>query len=87
MTFVPFDLGEMESVALASVRESLEAYLNKDMTLVEEACLREPQQDALYRERPGRPRAEDEAGAAAYPLSFALVLGDEIPGEGSAITR
>ncbi len=51
MTFVPFDLGEMESIALASVRESVEAYLKKDMCLVEKACLREPEQDAVYRSR------------------------------------
>ena len=51
LAFVPFDLGEMEPVALASIRESLDAFFQKDLKLVEEACLREPQHDAIYVEK------------------------------------
>jgi phosphate uptake regulator/aminoglycoside phosphotransferase len=49
--YVPFDLMDMESIALASIRESVNAYLKKDMNLVEEACLREPQQDEIYKRK------------------------------------
>jgi len=46
---VAFEIGEMESIALAAIRESLDAYLNRDIKQAEWACLREPQLDAIYR--------------------------------------
>ena len=46
---VDFDIGEMESIALAAIRESLDAYLTQDVKQAEWACLREPQLDAIYR--------------------------------------
>ena len=46
---VPFEIGEMEAIALAAIRESLDAYLNKDIKQAEWACLREPQLDAIFR--------------------------------------
>ncbi len=46
---ITFDIGDMEAIALAAIRESLDAYLNKDIKLAEKACLREPQLDAIYR--------------------------------------
>ncbi len=46
--FVSFDLEEMEAIALAAVRESVTAYLHRDLKMAESACLREPQLDALY---------------------------------------
>ncbi len=49
--FIPFNLGEMESIALAAIKESLDAYLQKDLQLTERACLREPQLDAIYQEK------------------------------------
>jgi phosphate uptake regulator/aminoglycoside phosphotransferase (APT) family kinase protein len=47
--FVDFDTAEMESIALAAIRESLDAYLTRDVKQAEWACLREPQLDAIYR--------------------------------------
>jgi aminoglycoside phosphotransferase len=41
----------MESIALAAIRESLDAYLEKNLQLAEEACLREPQLDAIYQRK------------------------------------
>lgn len=46
---VQFDIGEMEPITLAAIRESLSAFLNKDIKQAEWACLREPQLDAIYR--------------------------------------
>lgn len=45
---VPFDLDEMETIAVTAVRESVSAYLDRDLKLAESACLREPQLDAVF---------------------------------------
>jgi phosphate uptake regulator/aminoglycoside phosphotransferase (APT) family kinase protein len=45
---VPFDLDDMEAIAVTAVRESVSAYLERDLRLAESACLREPQLDAVY---------------------------------------
>ncbi len=45
---VPFDLDEMESIAVTAVGEATASYLERDLKLAERACLREPQLDAVY---------------------------------------
>ncbi len=48
---VLFDLGDMELIAMAAIHESVEAYLNQDLQLVERSCLREPEQDEIFKRK------------------------------------
>lgn len=52
--FTDFHMGEMEPIALAAIRESVDGYLDQDLQLARAACLREPQLDTIYREKLGQ---------------------------------
>ncbi|MBN1368435.1 MAG: phosphotransferase [Dehalococcoidales bacterium] len=46
-----FDLGNMESIAETAIHESVEAYLNQDLQLVEKSCRRETEQDEIFKKK------------------------------------
>lgn len=46
-----FDTGDLERLALLSVKEALQSFLEKDVKLAHTACLREPELDIIYVDR------------------------------------
>ena len=76
LELVDFDLDRMEEIDVESVERSLESYHQRDMQLVESACLHEPQQDSLYRSNLARiqQRMKNEPQHVSFLFLWHMVM-------------